>query len=84
MNIADKTSHFLITQYNATGDYRFEDAANLVDEQAAKIEELEKDAKRYRDLRRMAVELSLSHQVISQFVTNQSELDAAIKGEQAE
>jgi basic membrane lipoprotein Med (substrate-binding protein (PBP1-ABC) superfamily) len=42
MSIADKTSHFLITQYNATGDYRFEDAAKLVDEQAAKIEALEK------------------------------------------
>jgi hypothetical protein len=48
-----------------------------------KIDAMRKDAERYLKLRRMAVELSLSHQVISQFVTNQCELDAAIKGEQA-
>lgn len=45
----------------------------------AQLEAAKKDAERYLKLRRMAVELSLSHQVISQFVTNQGELDAAIQ-----
>lgn len=83
--LSEKMSEFLIKQYNATGDYRFEDASKLVDDQAARITELQaqladakKDAERYLKLRRMAVELSLSHQVISQFVTNQGELDSAI------
>ena len=50
----------------------------------AQLEAAKKDAERYLKLRRMAVELSLSHQVISQFVTNQGELDAAIaEGKQA-
>lgn len=39
--LAEKTSEFLLKQYNATGDYRFEDAAKLVDDQATRITELE-------------------------------------------
>lgn len=55
------------------------EAANTrITELEAQLEAAKKDAERYLKLRRMAVELSLSHQVISQFVTNQGELDAAI------
>jgi hypothetical protein len=49
----------------------------------ADLEPYRKDAERYQWLRRTAVELSLNHQVISQFVTNQGELDAAIAGGQS-
>ena len=41
--------------------------------------ELRADAERYRALRAMAVRLSLPHETISMLVTNQGELDAAMK-----
>lgn len=53
-------------------------ANDRITELQAQLADAKKDAERYLKLRRMAVELSLSHQVISQLVTNQGELDAAI------
>ena len=50
-----------------------------VKDQAAEIERLRADAERYRALRSMAVRLSLPHETISMLVTNQAELDAAMK-----
>jgi FtsZ-binding cell division protein ZapB len=52
--------------------------AHEVDRINRELKSLRKDAARYQWLRRMSVGLSLSHQVISQFVTNQGELDAVI------
>jgi wyosine [tRNA(Phe)-imidazoG37] synthetase (radical SAM superfamily) len=39
--LAEKMSEFLIKQYNATGDYRFEDAATLIDNQSTQITQLQ-------------------------------------------
>jgi hypothetical protein len=51
------------------------------DELAAQVDALVADSRRYRWLRRAAVQLSLSNDTIAGLVKDQAELDGAIKGE---
>jgi hypothetical protein len=51
-----------------------------VKELRAALTEAQRDADRYRWLRRNQIELSLSHQATSMLIADQAELDAAMKG----
>jgi hypothetical protein len=44
----EKMSEYLIKQYNATGDYRFEDAATLIDNQSTQITQLQAEVEALR------------------------------------